>query len=142
MLKTAFSGLLAATLAFTSLTPGPAHAADGEDLAKLLAGIAAIAIISRALNDNDNDRPRAGHHGGGHSAGIPQNRRVLPYRCFRRVDTRNGRMGVFGKRCLNNHYRYADRLPERCAVRVRIGDRPRPAYRARCLRNAGFAARH
>ncbi len=142
MLKTAFAGLLAATLAFTSLTPSRAHAADGEDLAKLLAGIAAIAIISRALKDNDNNRSRTSTRSSGHYTGLPANRRVLPNRCFRRVDTRNGRMGVFGKRCLNNHYRYADRLPERCAVRVRIGDRDRNAYRARCLRNAGFTARH
>ena len=140
MLKTLTAGLLATTIAFTSLAPSPAQAADHEDLAKLLAGIAAIAIISRAIRDDDRSETRTQTQRHRH-AGIPPNRRVLPFECFRRVDTRHGRIGVFGKRCLNNNYRFADRLPERCAVRVRVGDRLRPAYRAQCLRNAGFTAR-
>ena len=141
MLKTLTAGLVATTIALTSLAPTSAQANDHEDLAKLLAGIAAIAIISRAVRDDDRSRTRT-HTQTHRHAGIPPNRRVLPFECFRRVDTRNGRIGVFGKRCLNNNYRFADRLPQRCLVHVPIRDRFRPAYRAQCLRNAGFTARH
>ncbi len=144
-MKSLIASILAATIAVTS-TATPAMANDREDeIAKLLFGLAAVAIIGKAINDrNDNrraqvtvtpTRPR--------DVSIPQNRRVLPSQCFRRIDTWDGPVRMFGRRCLERNYAFADRLPQRCAFSVQGPRHVRYGYRPRCLRNAGFTmARH
>lgn len=73
---------LATALALTSFTAAPARA-DGEDVAKVLAGVATLFILSQAISSNrkDDDRattrrnapdhgaaaPRANHPGANHS---------------------------------------------------------------------------
>ncbi|MEL6573192.1 MAG: hypothetical protein AAFQ64_16135 [Pseudomonadota bacterium] len=71
-----------------------------------------------------------------------QNRRqvdLVPGRCFRRVETANGRyQGVFGARCLERRYRDAHTLPRQCQVRVGGENGSRRGYNARCLRDFGY----
>ncbi len=66
-------------------------------------------------------------------------RKLLPKKCFRSYDTRQGRYYMFGRRCLERHYRFVDRLPQTCAQRVRTYDGPRRGYDARCLRRNGYS---
>lgn len=136
---------LAATLALTSL-PSPVLANDrDEQIGKILFGLAALAVLGAAIeNRNDNDRPRVSvqtatppRHSGG--LGIPPRARVLPAQCFRRIETQSGQSRFFGKRCLRNNYRYADRLPVRCEIGIRTNHGIRVGYRPRCLRDAGFS---
>ena len=62
----------------------------------------------------------------------------LPGRCRVVVDTYRGERVVYGKRCLNKRYEYANQLPRRCEVLVRTHKRTRPAYAARCLARDGW----
>lgn len=136
-LKTTFTaGLLATTLALTSITPNSAAARmSDEDIAAILG----LLVIGAAIhNSRNNDaapvapsRPQPTTTRGW---------RVLPANCIRNVTRRNGNtIRMFGQRCLNNNYAHVNRLPEACHVRVRTenGQR-RQGYRARCLRDAGF----
>ena len=53
--------------------------------------------------------------------------------------TDRGTRGVYGKLCLNEIMRRADRLPQACAdtIRVRYGRRAQ-VYGANCLREHGY----
>ena len=42
------------------------------------------------------------------------------------------------ERCLQRHYRFTDRLPDRCYKKVRTYEGPRRGYNMRCLRDRGF----
>ncbi|MEL6641509.1 MAG: hypothetical protein AAFP98_09390 [Pseudomonadota bacterium] len=64
---------------------------------------------------------------------------LVPGRCFRRVETANGRFqGVYGARCLERRYRDAHTLPRQCQVRVGGTNGSRRGYDARCLRDFGY----
>lgn len=144
---------LAGTVALTS-TATPAVAADRDDqIGAILFGLAALAVLGTAIeNRNDRDRPRTEAHNPrpaanpprqGDGLGIPPRARVLPARCFRRVETREGQAQFYAKRCLRNNYRFADRLPARCETAVRTDRGFRIGYRPRCLHRLGFSrARH
>ncbi|GFE49211.1 hypothetical protein So717_09640 [Roseobacter cerasinus] len=142
--------IIAAALAVTAIGSAPARADD--DALKALAAIAGIAIIGKVIHDR-NKRKSEQHtvtrKSSSHSNGrvydlkprpLPQraNRRLLPGNCLRSVDTWDGRVRYFGKRCLERNYRHVDRLPQRCAVRFRGEDRSRRGYEARCLNRAGY----
>jgi hypothetical protein len=45
---------------------------------------------------------------------------------------------MFGSRCLQQNYRYANRLPQHCAQQIRTRQGNRFGYDARCLRGAGY----
>ena len=155
--------LLATALAAAlALTAGAAPAQTGsreDDIAKLLFGLATVGIIAHAINERDDRNKdtvpardgRSGGSGGGQGnhggwsqganrdgLGIPARQRVLPAACFTRVDTRRGPVRMFGYRCLQNTYRFADRLPARCAVTVRGPQHLRRGYDPQCLRSFGF----
>lgn len=153
--------ILAGALAVTGFTAAPARA-DAEDIAKALAGIAALAIIAKAIDD-DKDRkakkkhhvtrqdhvridpvhPRAQRHHGYDIAPKPLPQRVarkqLPAQCLVRVDSRDGVRRAFGERCLQRNYRHANRLPHNCAINVRGRNHDRTLYEARCLRSYGYS---
>lgn len=141
-MKQLLASALIATLALTS-SAAPAYAGDrDEDIAKLLFGLATIAIIGKAIeNRNDRDqRPPAQLHNPRPADGIniPRNRRVLPGQCLTRVNTYNGSVRMFGKRCMRNNYRFTDRLPVRCEITVQGQRNLRHGYRPRCLERFGF----
>ncbi len=155
-MKSLMATALAAALALTgSVIPVQADTRE-EDIAKLLFGLAAAGLIAHAINErNDRDKDRApartdrpgagqgtteGWSHGGNRGGIriPSHLRVLPATCFTRVDTRKGPVRMFGQRCLQYSYRFADRLPARCEITVRGQQHPRRGYDPRCLREYGF----
>lgn len=66
-------------------------------------------------------------------------RKALPGACFYKARTRNGKMGLFDKRCLNKNYHRAHRLPQSCTANLRgKQQRINPAFSARCLRDHGY----
>lgn len=140
---TATVAAAATALALMTAAAVPARAGqNGDDLAKALAAVAAIAIIGSAINDrNDNHRrparvvepPRRDvydHH---------RDRRatVLPAQCA--VQVRGYRISetVYPERCLRRAG-VDRRLPERCEVSLQGRGRDRTAYEENCLLNAGF----
>ncbi|NND20162.1 MAG: hypothetical protein HKN98_16445 [Silicimonas sp.] len=116
-----------------ALTPAPA-AADGDDIAKIIAGLAVAGIVAKAIDDRK-DRKRArreaeqrvqnfGRFGDGD--GIRHdNRRIIDGK-IRRHDRDDGR-ARFGP----GYKRVA--LPDRCLVTVETARGDRLAYGARCL---------
>lgn len=65
-------------------------------------------------------------------------RRLLPQECLRSFDTREGRVRVFGRRCLEENYRFAHRLPDYCEVSFKTREGRGRGYDARCLRDEGY----
>lgn len=155
--------VLAAAVAVTGLAAAPARA-DEKDFARALAGIAALAIIAKALDEkSDRDRarrddayrqretiPRDNHVGRGYGYGhrddrlhprpLPDrvSRKTLPGQCLFSVNTRKGERYVFGKRCLNHSYAHAHQLPRSCETRLRGEGKGRDVYSAGCLREHGY----
>lgn len=147
MIRLFTAALTAAALAFS--TPVPAAAQDGEDLARAIAGLVALGLIAKAIDDH-NDRQAAARptveaprydirrfDGPRH-----ERRRAgpLPDQCLRRVTTadRDRERTVYARHCLKRTYAWADRLPEACERRVRTERGARTVYGARCLRRNGF----
>jgi hypothetical protein len=151
MLKSLIAGVAALSLTLASAAPAAAGNLDREDVGKLLIGLAAVAVIGAAIEQNrDDTRSTPVHHNNGWS-GINRNnnwsnlrrnnnnsRRVLPHDCIRRVETRFGTQRMFGKRCLERNYRHVSNLPGRCAVRVYTDNGPRRGFDPQCLREQGY----
>ncbi|WP_299501158.1 hypothetical protein [uncultured Roseobacter sp.] len=143
--------IVAAALAVTAIGSAPARA--DEDLLRALAAIAGIAIVGKVIHDrNKREKERNTVTRNAHKAPVYQNhgrvydlkprplpkraqRKLLPGACLRSAETRQGRLRYFGQHCLKRNYKFVNRLPNACAVRVRghgLG------YEARCLRNQGY----
>ena len=145
--------ILAASLAVTSISATPAAAGD-DNLKKFLLGAGTLLIIGSALENGKaqvviKDKDDKYAHGYGHGYGYKKYKKkkrriskVLPRYCLRRIETRRGDVRMFGKRCLQRNYRYADWLPQDCKIRVktwRHGHRvTRVGYKPRCLRHYGY----
>jgi hypothetical protein len=125
--------ILAASIAITSFTVAPARAASDDDVAKFLFGIATLAIIGKAISNNDRDRD--------HDVVVrpqPNNRKVLPRRCLTRAETAVGNKRVMRAKCLNRHYARAERLPQSCRLPYWTNKGRKPGYLMRCLRDRGY----
>ncbi|EDM72713.1 hypothetical protein RAZWK3B_00795 [Roseobacter sp. AzwK-3b] len=131
--------ILAASLAVTSFTAAPARA--DNDAAKIIAGVAALAIIGAAVADSrNNDRGKVygyGHakpHHKGYKPHVAQNRYnhagVIPFRNAHQPQ----RHGYYGH---GKHQRAGNRvvLPQACLIRDGGG---RAVYSARCLKRMGY----
>ena len=153
MLKSLIAGATALSLTFATVTPAQANSVDREDVGKLLIGLAAVAVIGAAIENNNrsdnritpvHDWPHRAPHVNPHrphdwsGIGNRNNRRVLPRDCMRRVETRFGDIRMFGHRCLERNYRHIDSLPRRCAVRVYSNNGPRRGFDPLCLREQGY----
>lgn len=141
----------AAILGLMTASAVPAHASkSSDDLAKILAGIAAIVIIGKALDNDRRDDAVTRHRR--HQQVIepdwrsrkhyPYSRyeyRELPRACaFQIVGEHRDRIS-YSERCLKDKgYHY--RLPHNCARNVVIYGRNDRLYSARCLEDAGFHA--
>lgn len=133
------------SIAITGFSTVPARA--DEDVAKVIAGLAALAILGAAINkanDNDHDgyvarrpaytpppvyRPK------------PLPRRVarynLPGKCLREFRGFSGRK-LLGEKCLRKNYRHVARLPQNCRVTFWNGRKNKTAYKSRCLMRNGY----
>ncbi len=139
-----FIALIAATaIAITGFT-APARA-GGDDVAKALAGLAAVLIIGAAINSSLDNSPAvaapspspapASH---GHSNAV--SRYVLPGQCERRIRTDRGYQRVLGANCVARNYSYARSLPDKCVSSYWIASRNRleTGYTKSCLQNHGY----
>ncbi len=164
MTRFAKLSLSLATALSLALAPVPAAAEpDGEDIARVLAGLAILGIIAKAASDNDDDRRRTRARSATRYGSIDdyRDRRViegeiinrdyrktpkgkgykkakLPDRCLRIIDTARGDRLVYGARCLNRNYRHASKLPQRCERLVRTNRGVRTVYATRCLARDGW----
>ena len=142
-----------------ALTPMPA-AADGEDIAKALAGIVVLGLIAKSVDDR-RDRNEVARSETFYGRNTLDDRRVidgeirwidrphqskrqgfkkrpLPERCLRIVDTGRRDRLVYGKRCLQRNFKFSRKLPEACKRLVRTDRGLRTVYGARCLRRDGW----
>jgi len=161
MFKFLTAPVLAASIALSGFTPTPARADDAE-VARLIAGFAALAFIGAVINDQNNKsnskatvhhKPKVYHkpkvtvhknyvhkrHVNPHHKRIAKPRRnVVPASCFEIVPTKQGNRRGFGHYCLHKKYKYASSLPHFCKSKVRSRGKDRTIYTANCLRNQGY----
>lgn len=145
MFKTATAAILSATLAFSSIAPAPAQAADSGELARFLFGVATLAIIANELNDNGrahaNDRVVHGQitrpHGNVITPAKPSRSRSVPLACQRTVATSDGTRRLFGVPCLTREGVNVARLPQDCRRTLQLPRRTVDAFGSRCLRSSG-----
>ena len=141
----------AAALAITGFSAVPARA-DANDAAKIIAGIAALALIAKAIDDSNDrkaarqqhytHRPVPQHH---HQPGLKPRplphqvaRPGLPDHCLFMAQTVHGPARVFGARCLQRNYVQANTLPQACAQQIWTDRGQRWGYNAACLRHQGY----
>jgi hypothetical protein len=144
--------ITAASIAITALGAVPAFAGD-RDAARALAAILGIAVVGKIIHDNNKKdrvqthRPRQQVHNPPRYQNnrvqprpVPQrvNRKLLPGQCLRSFNTRQGKVRMFGRRCLNNNYKFARRLPQQCLYVFNTNRGDRQGYDARCLRQNGY----
>ncbi|WP_413719076.1 hypothetical protein [Silicimonas sp. MF1-12-2] len=155
----------AAGIAFT---PAPAAAADGKDIAKIIAGIAVVGIIAKAIDDRKDrkeaSRAATGTDFGRLGSGDDRRRTIdgtirpyhrdqdrhgpkpgrgykqlaLPEQCLVTVETGRGDRLAYGARCLDRRYKFASKLPQSCETVVRTPRGFRTVYGARCLARDGW----
>ncbi len=153
MFKHMIAGITALSLTFATAAPVQANGFDREDVGKLLIGLAAIAALNVAIQNNNRDdradepTQTVNHRSNRNNSWADLNRprqrdnarnRDLPRECLRNVETRFGTQRMFGKRCLERNYARVNRLPDRCAVRVYTSNGPRRGFDPLCLREQGF----
>ncbi|PJI86014.1 hypothetical protein BC777_2371 [Yoonia maricola] len=152
MLKSLTAVVTALSLTLATATPTYAQGLSREDAGKLLIGLAAVAVIGAAIEENRDRSTSSPVHDQRQWNGINRNnnwsdlnrqqtnsRRTLPRACLRSVETRFGDQRIFGKNCLENNYNHASRLPARCAVRVYTNNGPVRGFDPFCLRDQGFS---
>ena len=154
------AAIVCSALSITAIGAAPARA--DEDLAKALAAIVGLAIVGKVISDklDDDKKPaptvtrnrvyddfRFENNARTDQVITPWEprplprrveRRLLPGDCLRSFETPNGRVRVFGQRCLERNYSYNQSLPRACAVRFRVNNKKRRGYDARCLRREGY----
>jgi hypothetical protein len=88
--------------------------------------------------------PQWGYHDPIQPRPLPRrvDRKLLPGECFRSFDTYEGRVRMFGRKCLEKNYRFAHRLPQQCMTAVRTDRGKRRGFEARCLRREGYRLAH
>lgn len=126
------AAVLAASLTITALAAQPARAADQDDLARVLLGVAAIAIIGKAIQDNRKDERRRA------APARPQLAKTVPPRCLRTIEGRNGVRRYIDRDCAVRAVPRPDRLPGACLQRYRTFHGRTLGYAARCMRAEGW----
>ncbi|SMX23149.1 hypothetical protein BOA8489_01253 [Boseongicola aestuarii] len=161
LMKLLATAILGLTLATTNAAPVKA---EGNDLAKAILGIAAVAIIAKSIDDRNDRRRKASatvgasrlgtvdrhndgrqlygtvrpYDGFGPKAGRGYKKSPLPQSCLRIVDTGRRDRLAYGARCLDRNFRFASKLPDQCVTAVRTPRGVRTVYGARCLERDGW----
>jgi hypothetical protein len=155
--------IAAASVALTALGATPAFADRDDDLARALAAILGVAVIGSIIHDNKKKKkarhvprqeyqpvpkkphvyrphvqPRVQPHVDPKPLPRHVRRKLLPQHCLRSFDTRQGRVRMFPRRCLESNYSFINRLPAHCATRIKTDRGRRVGWEARCLRHEGY----
>lgn len=128
-----------ATVALITATATQAAATDNRnpDVGQVIGGLALLTIIGLALTEDRRAEPRRDTV----VRPVPANGQRLPVQCLIGVPTSHGPVDIYGARCLEQEYRFADRLPARCATTVDgAWGGARRGYDPRCLEINGFRA--
>lgn len=144
MTRQFIAALLSLSIGLTAMTTAPARADD--DVAKILAGIAVIGILSQVLKDDDKGRVvtrsnQGTWNGNKHGTVKKRPRHVVkkaPRRCLRQQWTHRGNRDVYGARCMKQNAGHA--LPRNCLRRIETRNGPRAFYAPNCLRREGWRA--
>lgn len=143
--------IITVAVAVTGLT-APARA-DTDDIAKVLAGIAALAIIGKAISDhNDDDRTVTRHvyQTPPRYQPVPPryvtprpvppavSRYNLPRHCLRSYAINRGTIRLVEAGCLNRNYRHARSLPYACQYQFSDRRGRHTGYEPVCLRERGY----
>ncbi|PTX57757.1 hypothetical protein C8N43_2428 [Litoreibacter ponti] len=138
MTRQFFAALLSLSIALTAVTTAPARADD--DIAKVLAGLVALGIIAKVINDKDKDKRVTRSHPQTHvyKPHKPRRAKVAPQRCLREQWTHRGVRNVYGARCMKRHAQHA--LPQNCKREVETRNGLRRFYAPNCLRRNGWRA--
>jgi hypothetical protein len=137
--------ILAAALAITGASSGPARA--GDDFGKVVAGLAVLGILGAAIHDHNTRDRRRGTVTRPHRPNPTPHPRPLPPR-FGRYDLpaqcvkyfpnfRNGK-NLVARGCLKRNYNQVRSLPQSCKVTFWNGRKNRTAYKPRCLNKHGY----
>ena len=140
-------------------------AADGEDIAKVVAGLAVLGILANSIDDRNDRQARSSqriyrqdqafntrrdapvirgeirhpNQKKWNSAKTAKyKRRPLPDRCLRIIDTHRRDRLAYSPQCLKRSYKFANRLPRDCKQLVRTNRGVRAVYMARCLQRDGW----
>jgi hypothetical protein len=141
------SFITAAALTITTLGSTPATAGEHET-ARALAALLGVAVVGAILHDRHKDKkvrhgaPRRVHEPPRYQPPKRVDRKLLPQQCFRSYETYNGKVRMFGNRCLKNNYAFAHKLPRRCLYIFDTPKGDRRGYEARCLRREGYRLAH
>ncbi|MGY3438771.1 MULTISPECIES: hypothetical protein [unclassified Marinovum] len=146
MSRKLIAAVVAAAMAFTSLSAVPAAANHGHNrnLDRFVIGAGTLLLLNQLANNNGGFERGRGYEPERRYKKKSKKRGYapLPGYCLTRVQSRDGPVRMYGQRCLNRNYRHADRLPQSCKVQVRTRDNgrrvTRVGYSPRCLRNRGF----
>lgn len=148
MRKGFIATILAIALAVTGASTIQARA-DADDVAGALLGLAIIAGIAAAIDDDDDKgrverryhdsddyRPYS-HRDDYRDRHYRRHAKVLPVRCQRTFETRRGERIGFARRCLNRHAEHLE-LPRHCLREARTDRGWRQFYGKRCLIRDGY----
>ena len=146
--------VISAAVSVTALS-APARAADAEDIAGALFGIAALALIGKAISDHNKDdvvvaQPtlQTHHSHNTHKKHVrPLKPRPLPpsvsrfdvpAHCLRDVNVNRRHVRLLGEGCLRRHYRHVNSLPRACQFQFIDRNRSYSTYEPYCLRQRGY----
>ncbi|MFN3953941.1 MAG: hypothetical protein ACK4LQ_05755 [Pararhodobacter sp.] len=117
--------LAAGAVALTGIAASatPARSDTGDDLLRLFLGIAAVAVVVRAIDDSRRPPTDLG-------------RWTLPDACLETVRVRGRTVDVYNARCLQRAGLHG--LPHRCETQMRTDRGPRRGFVAQCLYEVGY----
>ena len=140
--------IVSAAIAVTAVST-PARA-DVNDYGKILAGVALLAIIGKAIDDDQKSRhvTRNTYHQHYNQPNRPVrpkplppqvSRYDLPGQCLKTFRV-NGRDSVqlFGRKCLEQNYGNTNALPYACQYQFSTANRSQTGYEPLCLRERGY----
>jgi len=140
--------IIGTAITITGLSAVPARA-DGDDVGKVLAGLAFLAIIGAVIESHNDDpapvvvsNPPPAPQPWVQPRPLPPHvaKYQLPSKCVRQVESSHGPRNVLGAQCLTRHYRYARTLPASCVVNQWNANKHKmvTTYGLRCLQRQGY----
>ncbi|WP_425044373.1 hypothetical protein [Primorskyibacter sp. S87] len=144
--------IVSLAMAVTGMSIVAAPAQADQDVAKIIAGLTALALIGVAIDRHNHRKDQVTSHSvqpatpprGQGTRGNRVQPRPLPDRVARYALPRHclrtgpGGQAVLSRRCLQRSYGYAGTLPKSCRVRHWDRERTRKGYSVQCLKNRGY----